>query len=87
MAFTHQAAVTNSMHLQCTYTPYLQYLQSEEHLKTGGTSAVELFCRYSQRVKAVGYFYRTAPSCIFDGMFERILNATLPNNLYSSKKV
>ena len=46
-----------------------------EHLKWS------FFCRNSQRVKAVGYFRRRAPSCIFDRMFGRILNATLPNSL------
>ena len=35
----------------------------------------------SQRVKTVGYLRRRAPSCIFDSMFDRIINATLPNNL------
>ena len=44
-------------------------------------TVVELFCRNSQRVKAVGYFCRRASSCISDRMFDRILNATLPNNL------
>ena len=39
------------------------------------------FCRNSQRVKVVGYFCRRAPSWIFDRMFDRILNATRPNNL------
>ena len=29
--FIHQFAVTNSMHLQFTYTPHLQYLQSDAH--------------------------------------------------------
>ena len=41
----------------------------------------KLFCRNSQCVKAVGYFRRKAPSCIFDRLFDRILNGTLPNNL------
>ena len=44
------------------------------------TSAVKIFCRNSQRVKAVGYFWRRAPSCIFDKIFDRILNTTLPSN-------
>ena len=63
------------------YTPHLQHLPSEAHLESSRTSAVELFCTNSQRVKAVGYFRRRAPSCIFDRMFGRTLNATLPNNL------
>ena len=81
IGFIHQSAVTNSMHLKSTYTPHLQYLQSEVHLESSRTSAVELFYKNSQRVKAVGYFCRRAPSCIFDRMFDRILNATLSNNL------
>ena len=81
VGFIHQSAVTNSIHLQSTYTLHFQYLQSEAHLESSRTSAVELFCRNSKCVKAVGYFRRRAPSCIFDRMFDRILNATLPNNL------
>ena len=30
-------AVTNSMHLQSTYTPHLQYLQSEAYLESSQT--------------------------------------------------
>ena len=63
------------------YNPHLQYLQSEAHLKSSWTSAEELFRRNSQHVKVVGFFRRRAPSCIFDRMFDRILNATLSNNL------
>ena len=48
--FIHQSAVTNSMHLQSTYTPRLQYLQSEARLESSRTSAVDHFCRNSQRV-------------------------------------
>ena len=80
VGFIHQSAVTNSMQLQSTYTPHLQYLQLQAHLESSQTSAVKLFCRNSQRVKTVGYFCRRAPSCIFGKMFDRILNATLPNN-------
>ena len=47
------------------------------HTEPGRTIAVELFCRNSQRVKAVDYFRKRAPSW----MFGRILNAILPNNL------
>ena len=77
----HQSAVTDSMHLQSTYTPHLQHFQSQVHLESGLTYAVELFCGNSQSVKVVGYFRRRALSWIFDRMFDRILNATLPNNL------
>ena len=79
--FIHQSAVANSMHLQSTYPPHLQYLQSQERLESSRASAVEVFCRNSQRVKTVGYFRKKAPSCIFDRMFDRILNATMSNNL------
>ena len=41
-ALIHQSIVTDSMHLQPTYTPHLQYLQSEEHLKSSQTSTVEI---------------------------------------------
>ena len=46
----HQSAVANSMHLQSTYTPHLQYLQSEARLESSRKSAVELSCRNSQLV-------------------------------------
>ena len=42
---------------------------------------VELFCRNSQRVIAVDFFCRRAPSWMFD----RILNVTLSNNLLQFK--
>ena len=40
----HQPVATNSMHFQFSYTPHLQHLQSEAHLESSGTSAVEFFC-------------------------------------------
>ena len=40
------------MHVQSIYTPHLQYLQSEANLESSGTSAVRLFYKNSQRVKA-----------------------------------
>ena len=61
-------------------TPHT-YSTSEAHLESSPTSAVELFCGISQRVKAIDYFRRRAPSWMFDRIFGRILNATLPNNL------
>ena len=64
------------MHLQSTYTPRLQHIHAEAHLKSSGTSAVELYCGNSQRIKAAGYFRKRAPSW----MFYLILNAALPNN-------
>ena len=45
-------------------------------MESSRTFAVELYCGNSQRIKAVGYFRRRGPSWMFD----RILNATLPNN-------
>ena len=45
--------------------------------ESGGIPVVELFCGNIQRVKAVGYFRRRAPTWMLD----RILNVTLPNNL------
>ena len=81
VGFIHQSAVTHSIHLQSSYTPHLQYLQSEMHLESSRAFVGELFSRKRQRVKAVGYFCRRATLCIFDRMFDRILNATSPNNL------
>ena len=52
------------------------YLEAS-HLQSVRTPAVELFCRNTQRVKAVGYIREAAPSWMFD----RILSATLANNL------
>ena len=79
VGFIHQSAPV--MHLQSTYTPHLQYLQSETHLNLVEHLHHELICRNSQRVKAVGYFCGRAPSCIFDRMFDGILNGTLSGNL------
>ena len=74
-----------SLHQSCTYSlPTLHIYSTSnrrhiwnlvEHLHH------ELFCTDSQRVKAVGYFRRRAPSCIFDRMFDRIVNGSLPNNI------
>ena len=83
VGFIHQSAVKNSM---STYTPHLQYHHSEARLGSNGTSAMELFCRNSQRVKVVGYFRRSAPSYIFDKIFDRILYAALPNNVLQLKE-
>ena len=62
----NQPVVTNSLHLQSSYTPHLQEHQSEAYLESSQTSAVE----------AVGYFRGRAPPWMFD----KILNATLSNN-------
>ena len=63
------------MHLQSTHTIHLQHIESEAHLESS-RSLVDLFCRNSERIKAVGYFRRRAPSWMFD----RVLNSTLPSN-------
>ena len=47
--------------------------QKAKLLRNSWTSAVELYCGNSQRVKTVGYIRRRSPWC----MFSRILNATL----------
>ena len=52
------------------------YLETS-HSESGQTTVMEPFCDNDQRVKAVDYFRKRAPSWMFD----RILNATLPNNL------
>ena len=57
VGFIHQSAVTNSMHLQSSYSAHLQYLLSEAHLESSRTFAVELFSRNSQRFNtALGIF-------------------------------
>ena len=70
------------MHLQSTYNPRLQHIRSEANLEYSRTSAVELFCGNSQRIKAVGYCRRRATSWMFDRI------ATLPNSsLHLHKKL
>ena len=61
----HPPSATNSIHLQSIHILQSQHLQSEAYWGSVRTSVVEL-C-----------FRRRAPSWMFD----RILNATLPNNL------
>ena len=46
------------------------------HSESSQTNPVELFCGNVQRFKAVRYFRTRATSWMFD----RILNATMPNN-------
>ena len=67
LSFTYDAEAYDLMKL------YFETSHSESSRKT----AVELFRDNDQRVKAVGYFSKSAPSWIFD----KILNVTLPNNL------
>ena len=67
VSFIHHSAVTNFMHLQSTYAPDLQYLQSDGHLESSQTSAVKLFCGNSQRVRNVGYFSRRVPRASLAG--------------------
>ena len=43
IVWSHQPAVTNSMHFQSTYIPHLQHLQSEAHMESSQASAVGPF--------------------------------------------
>ena len=43
----HQPAAINSMHLQSTYALLTAPFQSEAHLESSETYAVELFCKNS----------------------------------------
>ena len=70
----HFRQTTLEVYLQPTFTAPLQW---EVYLESSGTSAVELFCRNIERLKAAGYLRRRTLSWIFD----RTLNTTLPNNL------
>ena len=56
VGFIYQSAFTNSMHVQSTYTPYLQYLQSEEPLE------FSLGHTYSRRLQDV---FKTSCKNIF----------------------
>ena len=67
------------MHFDQAFTTPLQL---ETYLVSSETSAVDLFCRNNQRLKAAGYFCRRTPSWIFD----RILNTTPPNNLIIARR-
>ena len=51
--------------------------QLKAHLEYSRRSEVKLFCENTQRLQAVGYFCKRAPSWMFDV----ILNATLSHNL------
>ena len=64
-------------YLRLSQTLFLQF----SWIFSGRTTAVELFCGNDQRVKAVSYFRKKAPSWMFD----RILNATLPITYCNSK--
>ena len=64
----------------CSYkfhalTVYLHSTFTVSHFIWG-----EAFLQKQSTSQALGYFCRRAPSCIFDKMSDRILNATLPNN-------
>ena len=63
-----------AVYLRSTFT---SPLQSEAHLESSRTAAVELFYRNSRCPLVVGCFLRRALS----SMCDRILNATLTNNL------
>ena len=70
------------MYLQSTHTTHWQHLQLEAHSGSGQKSVVESLCGNSPHAKAVGYFCKRALSSIFD----RILNAALPNGLLQLKE-
>ena len=65
------------------YPSFTALSQLEAHLESSLTFAVVCFCGNSQCLKVVGCFLGGAPSL----MFGRILNAALPNTLYSSRKL
>ena len=71
-------ACSNKFHALAVYLHpiFTAPFQLEAHLESSGTSAVELFCRNSPCLQAIGYFCRRAPL----QMFDRILNVTLSNN-------
>ena len=52
------------------------------YLEPSGASAMKLFYRNYQCLKAIGYFRSRAPSRTFD----RIFNTTLPNNLIITRR-
>ena len=72
----HQPVATNSMHLQSTYNPYLQHLSERRHI-CNPVKHLQWSFFADQRLQAVDYFDKRAPLWMFD----RILNATLSNNL------
>ena len=45
IVWSHQSAVTNSMHFQSTYIPHLQHLQSDIHMESSQASAVGPFLK------------------------------------------
>ena len=73
------------LQIPCTYSLPTLHIYSTSNQRDIWNSVThldhKLFYRNSQSVKAVGYFYRRALSCIFDRMFDRILNGILLNNL------
>ena len=40
--------------------------EAEAYLEHSRTSTTEVFCKNSERIKAVNYFHRKAPSSLFD---------------------
>ena len=61
--------------------PFLSYLGKTTKEGTGVGGVGGELPPSQIRVKTVGYFRKRAPSCIFERMFDRILNVILPNNL------
>ena len=77
-------ALCTSLQLQipCTYSLPTLHIYSAYNGRCIWNPVEHLRCSFfAEIVKAVGYFRRRAPSCISNKMFDKILNATLPNNL------
>ena len=74
----HQPAATNSMHLQSSYTPYLQHLSNRRRI----WNPME-YLRWSVFAEIVDIFRPLAIFCrrASSWMFHRILDATLFSNL------
>ena len=70
---------TNSIHALAVYLhlTLTAPFQSEAHLESIRTSAMEPFCENNQRLQAIGYFLKRAPLWMLD----MILYATLSKNL------
>ena len=71
------------LQIPCTYSLPTSYIYSTFNRKPVWNPVEHLRWRFFSEIvnKVVGYFLRKAPLCIFDKMFDRILNATLSNNL------
>ena len=73
------------MQTHSPHTPHLQHLWSDLHLESHWTSAVELFCRNSQRVLAIDCFRRGAPSGITQGNLDLLQHPNFPDSHHQSQ--